>query len=350
MAKKINLLFTIPNFNTAGSQFVLLAIVSRLDVHLFNIYIGVENQPECIPDVFPKGKQLLLPEQNKDYVFNLRKLLKLHAIDVLHSWDYKSNYLEPLACRLAGVKYLYTKKNNAWSKRWQLKSVLSHAIAYDNPNMQSRFFKDWYLKNKTTLVTHGVDTSVFNPQKKTAHENFNICCVGNVVANKNQLFVLEALLKLPETVHLHIYGKEDVRYKALLDTFVSENHLSDRVHFKGYISNYSLPEVFSRHDVFVLASKQEGLPVSLLEALACGLPAMSSNSGGGSRFILEHTLRDLLFELEDIAYFVTVILKLKDDKSYYEKLSEIGISTVKERFLIQKEVELYQQLYKTILF
>lgn len=348
MFKKRNILFTIPNFNTAGSQFVLLAIVSRLDANLFNIYIGVENQPECIPDIFPKDKQLLLPKKGKGYVSNFRKLLKMHAIDVLHSWDYKSNYLEPLACRLAGVKYVYTKKNNAWSKRWQLKSFLSHVIAYDHPDMEVRFFRAWYLNRKSKLVPHGVDTSIFNPHKKINHASFNICCVGNVVANKNQLFVLQALLKLPETVHLHIYGKEDVIYKRLLDTFITEHHLRDRVHFKGYIDNHSLPEVFSTQDVFVLASKQEGLPVSLLEALACGVPAMSSNSGGGSRFILQNPLQALLFELDDTAYFVKTILRLQDDENYYKILREAGVRAVKERFSIAQEVELYHKIYINI--
>lgn len=187
MNKRIKILYTIPNFKTAGSQYVLLSLLRNIDKTVFDAYICIEKFPETVPaDVLEKQLILFKWTSNKTHDnWKLGKTLKEIKIDILHSWDYKSNYLEALACRMAGVKYLYTKRNNAWSKRWRLKSFLSHHIAYDNPAIKSRFFNSFLLKNKIFFIPYGVDTSIFKPLEQSSHNNFNIVCIGNIEPNKN---------------------------------------------------------------------------------------------------------------------------------------------------------------------
>src|SRR5690606_31742285 len=147
------------------SQYVLLSLYKRIARGIFDPFICVEKFPEMITEDVPLDHQLVFEwtgNKLKD-LRNFRKLLKRNKIDILHSWDYKSNYLEALATRLAGVKYVYTKKNNAWSKRWKLKSFLASHIAYDNPEMKERFFTSWLFRNKVSFIPHGVDTEIFRP-------------------------------------------------------------------------------------------------------------------------------------------------------------------------------------------
>ena len=82
--------------------------------------------PETVPDDIPDKRCLVFKWSSnklKD-TLNFRKLIKTNKIDVVHSWDYKSNYLEALACRMAGVKYIYTKKK----KKHMLLYVLNKCI------------------------------------------------------------------------------------------------------------------------------------------------------------------------------------------------------------------------------
>lgn len=333
---------------TAGSQYVLLSLYQRIDREVFDSFICVENNPGMFPEEVPEDRRLVFKwtgNKMRD-VQNFRKLLKQHKIDILHSWDYKSNYLETLAAKVAGVKYLYTKKNNAWSKRWKLKSFLSSHIAYDNPEMKERFFGSWLYKNKISFVPHGVDTDIFKPLAATAHEGFNLVCVGNIGANKNQLFLIEALKNLPENVVLHLYGKEDREYRGQLDSYIVENDLVSRVRFRGYVENKDIPKVLRNMDLFVLPSLNEGLPVSILEAMACGVPVLSSDSGGGARYLLDSKH---IFYLDDMEELVEKILHFyKLGANERKVLVEEGMRLVMENYRVKNEVDCYEKLYKSI--
>src|SRR5690554_2072772 len=181
---KIKILYAIPNFKTAGSQYVLLSLFRNIDRDIFEPYICIEKFPETVPADVLENQLILFEWSGKKArdVMRFRAVLRANKIDVLHSWDYKSNYLEALACRMAGVKYLYTKKNNAWSKRWKLKSLLSNHIAYDNPEMKARFFASREFKKKISFIPHGVDVDVFKSLEKIRSKTFNIACIGNIGA------------------------------------------------------------------------------------------------------------------------------------------------------------------------
>ena len=343
--KPIRILYTIPNFKTAGSQNVLLSILRGLDSEKFKVFIAVENFPELIPNDISVSNQIhiqYIGRLLKD-VKMFSKVLKEHRIDVCHSWDYKSNFIEVIACRLTGVKYLYTKKNNAWSRRWLLKSILATHIAYDNPEMKSRFFNVFYLRSKIRFIPHGVDLNKFSVKKRQQDDIFNLCCIGNIVANKNQKQIIEALVNLPNNVHLNLYGKADEAYKDQLVHFIEENYLQKRVSFKGFVRNDDIPQVLSQQHVFVLASMQEGLPVSILEALACGVPVLSSNSGGGAKYILKDDKGGFIFNSTN--ELVEKIEILLNDKELYSKLKKEAVENVKSRFSLKNEISAYKNLY-----
>ena len=349
MDKRIRILYTIPNFKTAGSQYVLLSLYRNINTTVFAPYVCIEKFPQMIPKDISKKKCLVFKWTNHKFndTLNFRNLLKQHEIDIVHSWDYKSNYLEALACRIAGVKYLYTKKNNAWSKRWQLKSLLSNHIAYDNPEMKERFFNSTFLKNKVTFIPHGVDTTVFKPLEKKSHQTFNIGCIGNINENKNQLFVIKALKELPEHIVLHLYGNEEENYRQLLTEYIQSQNLQERVIFYGFVENLELPEVFRTLDLCILPSKQEGLPVSILEAMACGIPVLSSDSGGGARYLLEteniFSLNNINELIEKIQYYSTQQDNIK------EKQQANVIPKIQTAHTLELEVQAYEYLYKKLL-
>ncbi len=349
MDKRIKILYTIPNFKTAGSQYVLLSLFRHIDKTAFDPYICVEKFPEAIPADISKNRCLEFKwTSNKiQSILSFRSLLKDHKIDILHSWDYKSNYLEALSCRVSAVKYLYTKKNNSWSKRWQLKSLLSNHIAYDNPEMKNRFFNSLVFRNKISFIPHGVDIEFFKPMGKLPHQNFNIGCIGNINANKNQMAIVKTLKKLPENIILHLYGNEDEKYIQVLNNYIKNNGLENRVHFQGFIENKNIPNVLRGLDLFILSSIQEGLPVSILEAMACGVPVLSSDSGGGARYLLN---AENIFDLkhpDELIQKIMDIYKIPElDKN---KLNKIGIQNIAENHTLQQEVDNYAKLYQSLI-
>lgn len=348
MPERIKLLLTIPNFKTAGSQYVLLNIYKGINRKIFEPYIMVESWPEFFPEEIPESKRIFFEKTGKKPkdINTLWQILRRNQIDLVHSWDHKSDYTEAVACRLANVKYLFTKKNNAWSNPWRLKSFLSHHIAYDNPEMKNRFFNSFLFRGKITFIAHGVDPDIFVPSLRSGKNPFNLCCVGNIVPNKNQLFLVENLLYLPQEVHLHLAGRADAEYLENLKKFVQEKGLEKRVHFHSFMENKSLPEFFQDKDVFVLASHNEGLPVSVLEAMACGLPLVSSDSGGGTAFILNEGKGGYLFENRED--FLRQVMELRQQEVYQEK-SHQAVENVRQNFQLKAEIQAYKSLYKKLL-
>jgi glycosyltransferase involved in cell wall biosynthesis len=344
---KIKILYTIPNFDTAGSQYVVKSLYAGLDKTIFDPYIGVESKLDLIPNIVPEERRILMPSLKDGYkqVLSLRNLLKTHKIALLHSWDYRSLSKEAIGCRLAGVKYLFTKKNNSWSKRWFLKSLLAHHIAYDNPLMKERFFNSALLKSKISFIPHGVDTQLFYPKPKPDKPTFDLCFIGNINHNKNQAFIIKALQSLPDQVHLFLYGKEEPVYTEALNLFINEQNLANRVHFMGYLENEMIPKVLNSHHVFVMASINEGLPLSIIEALACGLPVLSSDSGGGSRYLLEKTGGGSLFSISTTQELVNQVLHLMNDSKSYKEMSDNAHKNAHLYFNLQTEIELYKPLY-----
>lgn len=342
------MLLTIPNFKTSGSQYVLLNIFRGVNKTVFDPYICIESWPQSFPEEIPVARRIFFHKTGQKHqdIISLRKILRKKQIELVHSWDYKSDSTEAIACRLSNVKYLFTKKNNAWSKPWRLKSFLAHHIAYDNPEMKKRFFGSFPFKKKITFIPHGVDTNIFFPSPTIRKTGFNLCCVGNIVPNKNQLFLVESLLHLPKYIQLHLAGRGEEDYLEKIKTFIKANNLEKRVFFHSFIENKCLPEFFQGQDVFVLASFNEGLPVSVLEAMACGLPVVSSVSGGGTDFILKEGKGGYLFE--DREAFLQQVMELTQQEVYKRK-SRKAVENVIQNFQLKDEIRAYEDLYKNLI-
>lgn len=345
---KIKILYTIPNFKTAGSQYVLLALFKGVDRNVFDPYVCVERFPEAIPVCISMSRMLTFAFGGdwRENIFGFKKLLRENEIQLVHSWDYKSNFWEAVACRVAGVKYLYTKKNNAWSKRWFLKSMLANHIAFDNPEMKERFFNSFLFNGKTTFLPHGVDTGRFIPIENKLRANFNIGCIGMIGENKNQLFLVNMLKRLPENTVLHFYGNEETEYRNRLDAAIKKQGLSQRVYFHGLLPNQEMPKILADLDIFILPSKQEGLPVSILEAMACGIPVLSSDSGGGARYLLSS---EFIFSLDSPEEFVA---KFLDIYRWSPEDREVKMQALREKVVanhtVEVEVAAYEKLYRKL--
>jgi glycosyltransferase involved in cell wall biosynthesis len=118
--------------------------------------------------------------------------------------------------------------------------------------------------------------------------------------------------------------------------------LADKISFPGFQKN-PYPFLFNA-DIFVLSSRYEGLPMAILEAMACGLPVVAADCKSGPREILQNGKCGLLVPVEDEAALAEGILKLLRDHALREKFATSG----KERamdFSADKIVRQYEKLF-----
>lgn len=150
-----------------------------------------------------------------------------------------------------------------------------------------------------------------------------IVTVGRITKQKNQLVLVKAFAALAERFpeyRLLIYGENSGDgSKEAMECFCREKGIADRVVFCGLCNH--LESVIAQAGVFVLPSDYEGLPNALAEAMALGLPVVSTDCPcGGPAQIIEQGVSGVLVEVNNEAQMTEAIEKVLTDKKYAAEL------------------------------
>ena len=151
---------------------------------------------------------------------------------------------------------------------------------------------------RTEVVGNGIDTARFQPvDRAAARARFGLLddakvliSVGGLVERKGMhrvIDVMSALIKFHPNLHYLIVGgaSPEGNNRAELTAQVARLGLADRVHFLGALPSDELKWPLSASDVFVLATRNEGWANVFLEAMACGLPVISTDVGGNAEVV-----------------------------------------------------------------
>jgi glycosyltransferase involved in cell wall biosynthesis len=370
--KKIRVLFTIPNFDTAGSGKALLNIAKGLDKEVFEVHIMcLHNRGAFFKVVQESGLQIHIYK----YVSNARPLLRMFkecrrvsrkfkeiAPDVIHSYHYSADYTEAIASRMAGIPWVFTKKNMNWGGKsknaWKLRSFLARKIAVQNTDMKRDFYNG---SKKVVLIPRGVDVAYFRPSMSMNDFDFNhgysenqrfLICVANFVPVKGIETLIQAFNKVAvkyKNWNLLLVGDNNNPYGDELKLLINELKLSDRITFTG--KQLDVRPYLQRAEIFLLPTKnegrREGSPVALLEAMANGKVVLGSDIPG---------IRDQLAKFPDFLFVASDIDGLSEKLNFYmnqsrEELKKLGYTFyehVNLEYPIEKEIEKHERLYKDV--
>ncbi|MDO8931083.1 MAG: glycosyltransferase family 4 protein [Rhodocyclaceae bacterium] len=150
-----------------------------------------------------------------------------------------------------------------------------------------------------TVIHNGVDTGHFYPQAPTPGlaglpaDARVIVSVGRIVGWKGLHVIVEALAGLPADVHYLVIGEGPE--KAALQRLAERLGVAGRVRFAGRVPHADLPRWLTRGDVFVQPSiGEEAFGISVVEAMACGLPVLAADNGGMREIVLPGCTGQLL--------------------------------------------------------
>lgn len=359
--ERIKILYTIPNFDTAGSGKALLNIVMRLNSEKFEPHIlcmherGVffqEIRNSGIPvHVFTYTAPM------RPYWIGLRECWKISrklkgiGADIIHSFHYAADYSEALAAWLAGIRWVYTKKNMNWGgssgNGWRLRTWLAWRVIAQNSEMLNQFFPD---SRKTVLIPRGLDVNAFASIERVAAEDnrLRVLTVANLAPVKRLETVLKAMRNLQaKNLHVtfHIVGDSETEYGKQLKGRVSSMDLVDSVIFHG--KQPSTNVFYGNADVFVLPSLKESSPVALLEAMAAGVPVLASRTAGALEIMGD--FEEQLFLVDDadsLAERLQWIFALPQDEK--AQLINRQLERVRTRHDIALEVSRHEQLYQHV--
>ena len=174
-------------------------------------------------------------------------------------------------------------------------------------------------------------------------QDFLILTVAEMTKNKNHSTVLKALALLKnepgyESMHYLICGRGEQR--DALEEEARQLGIWEHVHFLGY--RHDVPELCRCSDIFAFMSFREGMPVALMEAMSCGLPAVCSKIRGNTDLIEDGI--DGLFAENTPRGVAAAILKLYHDPALRGKLGRAAAQTVSRfdaKAVQQKMKEIY---------
>lgn len=151
----------------------------------------------------------------------------------------------------------------------------------------SKGLKGLALKNlpdqKIDVICNGVDTNQFRPNF-TKSDTLRMLCVSRLIKRKGIVYLIKAIAELRQNnVNLVIVGQGTQEEK--LKRLVSALDVSSKVEFKNYIAHDSINEIYHNSDVFILPSLSEGMNNAALEAMACGLPVVLTDTGGSAELV-----------------------------------------------------------------
>lgn len=171
-------------------------------------------------------------------------------------------------------------------------------------------------KAKILLIPNGIDLPAeTRPVKHDSDPSLDILCVGRLMEHKGQHHLIAAIARLSNafpTIRLHLAGAgpEERNFRIL----AQQLGIADHVLFYGQVQRTKLPSLYRSCDIFVLASYNEGMSVSILEALSYGLPVISTTSGGAEELIAEGE-NGFTFTWGDINTLTGLLAKLLRDRA-----------------------------------
>jgi glycogen synthase len=293
--------------------------------------------------------------------------------DVLYVWEITGLGLNTMLAELGKIKqpivfhlesyWLHyarkpeteqTRVRTRWFKKLLIGSVPS--LPYTSLIAASKSVQEEYIKlgcdpQRIEVIYNGINSRFLNEPGIAADLNgqdAQLTFVGRLCPEKGVLVILRALDRLineqkRQNLHFNIFGDGDPAYIKELQAFIQTAHLEDVVTFQGRVMQEELIDYYDRSVIMLVPSLwKEPFGLVLAEAMARGLPVITTNIGGPAEIVTDG-VDGLLTEPGDDRALASAIVRLLDDVDERTRLSQAARLTVQERFQVDRNTKRVEQ-------
>lgn len=262
----------------------------------------------------------------------LLSVVRKQSIQIIHAHGFHSVLTAKLIAFFKSVKIVHTvhgshlMDQNKKTLKSKLENFLLTKIKVDHQwSVTNSFIKNYENVNQPQYIGNGVDLDIFKPNLLKKSKTPNIIWVGRNDWSKG----LDIQKKIQEKL---ILMQPDLCITTIIDGKLSQNELSKK---------------FQNAWIYLMTSRAEGLPLTILEAMACGLPVVSTNVGEIDKIISNNTGR--LFNPDKPDTAIKAILEIINDSELRLRLSDNAIRTAKKfswKDVAQKTYQNYLSILK----
>jgi len=371
MNNKIRVLQFICPVGFYGAERWVLALINNSDSQqvVQNLAVTDESSHQDLEIVnqFPEGegKAFKIKMRSRfdiSAIQQLVEIIKEQQIDIIHTHGYKSDILGFIAAKKAGIKAVSTPHGFGLPENFKLKMFVKFGV------FSLRFFdrvvplsKQLYgevlaagvPESKITYIRNGVDLTEVDKylnQKKNKNKKDGckkIGFIGQMIPRKN----IKDILDIFEIVHekvaqieLQLLGDGESRKE--LEEYSKNLKSAGDIHFLGF--RHDRMDYLMNFDLFVMTSRDEGIPRCLMEALGMELPVAAYDIPGIDQLVT-HEQTGLLAKFDDKAALSEYWIRLLTDNEYAQKLAKQGREFVNENFSGKRMAREYKELYQSML-
>lgn len=174
-------------------------------------------------------------------------------------------------------------------------------------------------------------------------EDFTIAFIGRYNMYKGADYLIE--------IGNYLYKKTILPKFVLITDGVNESEFKQKwkyiyqTDFYSNISNFEVQKLLADANVILMPSRNEGFPVSLVEAMRRGVVPICSNIKTGFPELINHNENGFLINLENISQFGETIIALSGDRNRLNKMSKTALQSIDEKFNPKKNAEAYEKLF-----
>lgn len=265
--------------------------------------------------------------RNINRLTKIRKIIKEVNPDVIISFAREQSYRILLLNYFNKRKIIVSVRNDPKHEYTTFKEKLVMKILYKRVNgfvfqtEEAKKFFDKKVQDKSVIIPNPINEEYLSGNTKVKKEK-KIVSVGRLVEQKNHAFLIDSFAKIANAFSdysLVIYGSGEL--KENLQKQINSYGLDKRIILAGEVQD--VRKNIEDASLFILPSIYEGMPNSLIEAMALGLPVISTDCPcGGPRFLIQNNVNGILVPVNDVNELADEIEKILTDDEFREKIGK----------------------------
>ena len=335
-------MFVIPTLTTGGAERVVSVLATALTECGQSVciakYYSTENEyptGDLVTQINMFGEGRTIYEKTSYF----RKVEKLRKTIM----DYKPDYVIPFMFQVAQCVDLAIKGLNvtvfqsmridpAISPKSRIQRLLRDHLVYKSKctfvqnEKQRQYFRS-NARERIHVLFNPVSDELFNITPRFENEIYTISSAGRLEKQKNFMLLIDAFEEAfleNENVILQIYGEGSEKNK--LEDYIATKKSAQRIRLMGRTND--IAHVYEHSDLFVLSSDFEGMPNALIEAMACGLPCVSTDCPTGPSDLIEDKKSGTLVPVGDVKQMAKALQEMFIRREKGWQMGEIARETV----------------------